>query len=69
MPLNKDGLEPGQPVDFETMMRVNRQRQVKANEQPESKPAKRGRKAKESVHRSDEQRAQDSSEPTGEEEA
>lgn len=69
MPLNKDGLEVGQPVDFATMVRVNRQREAKANDSTEPKPAKRGRKAKESVHRSDEQRVQDSSEPTGTEEA
>lgn len=69
MALNEDGLEPGQSVDFATMIRVNRQREAKANDSTEPKPAKRGRKAKESVHRPDEQSVQDSSEPTGTEEA
>ena len=29
MPLNKDGLEAGQPVDFTTLMRVKRQQESK----------------------------------------
>ena len=39
MPLNKDGLEAGQPVDFETMQKVKRnQREDQKNGQPEPKP-------------------------------
>jgi len=38
MPLNKDGLEAGQPVDFETMQKVKRnQREDQKNGQPEPK--------------------------------
>lgn len=48
--LNKDGLEIGTPVDFETMMRVNRERRQKPVEEPtvEEKP-KRGRKSKQAA--------------------
>ena len=39
MTLNKDGLEPGQPVDFETMQRINRGRRRRpAEEPPKPKP-------------------------------
>ena len=38
MPLNKDGLESGQSVDFETMQKIKRnQREVLKNAKPESK--------------------------------
>lgn len=37
---NKDGLEPGQSVDFQTMVRVNRERQSRNQE-----PVKQKRKA------------------------
>lgn len=61
MALNKDGLEPGQPVDFETMMRINRQREAK---QYEPEPAKRkGRPKKKVDDRPDQPEVQDSSEP------
>ena len=60
MTLNKDGLEPGQPVDFETMMRVNRQRKVQEDEPEPTK--QRGRPKKKGLHRSDEPELQDSSE-------
>lgn len=67
MPLNKDGLEAGQPVDFETMVRVNKQRKAKANE---PKPTKqRGRPKKKANDRPDEQSVQGGSEPTVSEEA
>ena len=49
MPLNKDGLEAGQPVDFETMQKVKRnQREDQKNGQPEpkQKPASPARKKK-----------------------
>lgn len=47
--LNKDGLEIGKPVDFETMMRVNRERRQKPVERVSggvSGGVKRGRKSK-----------------------
>lgn len=67
MPLNEDGLEAGQPVDFETMVRVNKQRKAKANE---PKPTKqRGRPKKKANDRPDEQSVQGGSEPTVSEEA
>jgi hypothetical protein len=49
MELNEDGLIPGQPVDFETLMRFKaKQREVKSDDkQPateQQKPAARGRK-------------------------
>ena len=38
MPLNKDGLEAGQPVYFETMQKIKRnQREDQKNGQPEPK--------------------------------
>lgn len=50
--LNEDGLIPGQPVDFETLMKIERSR--KPEEQAEAaknlqevKPVRRGRPAKE----------------------
>lgn len=43
MATNKDGLEPGQPVDFETIQRVEADRARKAREPkpkaPKPKPA------------------------------
>ena len=35
MSLNKDGLEAGKPVDFETFKRLERQHREKANAKPE----------------------------------
>lgn len=43
---NKDGLIPGQQVDFETMQRVNRERACRTSEPVTSEPAKRGRPTK-----------------------
>lgn len=61
MPLNQDGLEAGQPVDFETMVHVNKQRRAKADE---PKPTKqRGRPKKKADDRPDEQSVQGGSEP------
>jgi hypothetical protein len=38
MPLNKDGLEAGQPVDFDTMQKIKlKQREDQKNGQPEPK--------------------------------
>lgn len=67
MSTNNDGLEPGQPVDFYTLMRIKSEQRGKKDGDP--KPAKRGRKAKEGFHRPEEQRLQDSSGATGTEEA
>lgn len=39
---NEDGLVPGQPVDWETMTRVN----LKRKDKPADEPVKRGRPAK-----------------------
>ena len=70
MALNKDGLEPGQPVDFETMIRVNRQREAKKHESSAAaKPAKRGRKARKDVRADDEQSIQNSPDAAGAQEA
>lgn len=47
MELNEDGLIPGQPVDFETVMRLSRnpKKEAKDERAEEAKPAaKRGRK-------------------------
>ena len=47
MELNEDGLIPGQPVDFDTLMRFKaKQREVAQDEKPaeQAKPATRGRK-------------------------
>lgn len=48
MKLNDDGLIPGQQVDFETMMRIQRERALKAKqpktEEPEVKRRGRPRK-------------------------
>ena len=48
MELNEDGLIPGQPVDFDTLMLFKaKQREVKDDKQPaieQTKPATRGRK-------------------------
>lgn len=43
---NKDGLIPGQQVDFETMQRVNRERTQRLAEQAQPEAPKRGRPAK-----------------------
>lgn len=45
--LNKDGLIPGQPVDFATIKRIENSR-VQQKAEPETKPevARRGRPAK-----------------------
>lgn len=48
MELNEDGLIPGQPVDFETVMRLSRKPKKEAKDEraEEAKPAaKRGRKS------------------------
>ena len=37
MALNKDGLEPGQPVDFATIRRVEHERAQRASKPDESK--------------------------------
>lgn len=44
--LNKDGLIPGQQVDFQTMQRINRERAQRQAEQPKSEAPRRGRPAK-----------------------
>ena len=38
MELNEDGLIPGQAVDFDTIMRVNRSREKKKTEPQEDQP-------------------------------
>jgi hypothetical protein len=38
MELNEDGLIPGQSVDFDTIMRVNRAREKKQTEPQEDQP-------------------------------
>ena len=59
MALNKDGLEPGKPVDFVTLMRVQReQREAAKNAKPE--PKKRGRKKVHSAEQSGDESAPES---------
>ncbi len=42
MALNRDGLEPGQPVDFATHQRINRQRRAAPEEsRDDAKPRRR----------------------------
>jgi len=41
---NRDGLEPGQLVDFETHQRVQRERTQRANESRREAPKPRSRK-------------------------
>lgn len=66
MALNKDGLDPSKPVDFETLMRVKReQKERKHGDSESAKPKGRKKAVRRSVKQSDE----DSSEPTVSEEA
>jgi hypothetical protein len=66
MAKNRDGLEPGQRIDFETLMKLKRQQRERKNEQPEPRKT-RGRKK--AVRRSDEQPVEDSSGSASAEEA
>lgn len=68
MPLNKDGLEAGQPVDFDTLMRIKAEQRTKVQSDDDTKPAKRG-KGKEAVRSGDERQHQDLSEPDEAQEA
>ena len=66
MATNNDGLEIGQPVDFETLMRIKAEQRRKKD--GDSEPAKqRGRKKE--VRRSGKQQDEDSSESIASEEA
>lgn len=47
--LNDDGLVPGQPVDFDTVQRVNRERLQRKVEEAEHEPAKKIRKPRQQV--------------------
>lgn len=51
MNTNRDGLTPGQNVDFETLKRIERDQRFKSRNpspkmEPEQQPLKRGRKPK-----------------------
>ena len=56
--LNKDGLAPGQSVDFETLMKIKNQ-----NKEVKSDGKQRERKEKASVRTSDESELQDTPKP------
>jgi hypothetical protein len=44
--LNQDGLDPGQPVDFETLVRVEHERKQAKKQDNEQEKPKRGRPEK-----------------------
>jgi hypothetical protein len=51
MPLNEDGLEIGQPVDFATIVRIeNARKKVDAEHTPEKETPRRGRPANKPEH-------------------
>jgi hypothetical protein len=51
MPLNEDGLEIGQPVDFATIVRIeNERKKVDAEHTPEKETPRRGRPANKPEH-------------------
>ena len=56
MALNKDGLEPGQAVDFGTLQRIERQRGThdSTEEAPQRSRAKAARKSRSTATTSDE---------------
>ena len=51
---NKDGLEPGQQVDFATLMRIERSRKNRVEEEARPEPKKPGRPRKQPPEQLDE---------------
>lgn len=70
MAVNKDGLEPGKPVDFETLQRVKQQQREAKRNGTDAKPERkqRGKARGSKVRQSDESVVQgvaDPEEPQG----